>query len=275
MTRTDEYRATLRALPDRDWDEYLCDRSGLPGPRGNIELAVAAAEEASPSRIRGWLEWDADRAPANTPAELLTFCGVLGLGRLVVEGDDQALVVLRRHASDPRWRTREAVAMAIQRIADADFDRALEIVSEWVRGGWLERRAAAAGLCEPRLLSSRDRTAAVLDLLDAITEKVVSAERDDRRHVDFRALRKALGYCWSVAVASDPTTGTARMERWIGVEDEDVRWLMRTNLTKRRLERMDSAWVAAQRSRLTWASSSNPPAPDCGPVGTLGPFGPS
>jgi hypothetical protein len=43
MRKTDQYRAKLRAL--LDWDGHLRQESGLPGPRGNIELAQAVADE--------------------------------------------------------------------------------------------------------------------------------------------------------------------------------------------------------------------------------------
>ena len=34
------------------------------------------------------------------------------------------------------------------------------------------------------------------------------------------------------------------MEKWLESEDPDVRWIMRENLKKSRLARMDAAWVA-------------------------------
>lgn len=248
MSKVDEYRLVLRG--SSDWDAYLLEHSGLPGPRGNIELGHAAAEEASPERIQEWLEWDSGRAPANTPEEFLAFCGVLGLGRLAAQGDRQAVQQLRHHASDDRWRTREAVAMAVQRMAAVDFDATRGIVGAWTAGGWLEQRAAAAGLCEPRLLTTPERTAAVLDVLDVSTHALAAAGAGDRRDPDYRTLRQGLGYCWSVAVAADPVGGPARMASWIDTMDEDVQWVMRTNLSKKRLQRMDGAWVEAQLERL-------------------------
>jgi hypothetical protein len=41
------------------------------------------------------------------------------------------------------------------------------------------------------------------------------------------------------------------MERWLGSEDRDVRWIMRQNLAKQRLVRCDANWVASSLSRLT------------------------
>lgn len=41
LTATERYRAQLHQL--KDWDEFLLRHSGLPGPRGNLELAQAVA----------------------------------------------------------------------------------------------------------------------------------------------------------------------------------------------------------------------------------------
>jgi hypothetical protein len=248
MGKFDHYRIALRRLAD--WDPYLLEHSGLPGPRGNIELGRAAAEEASPERIWAWLEWDPERAPANTPEEFLAFCGVLGIGRLAAEGYVRARTQLHRCASDERWRTREAVAMAVQRMTDDSFETTLAAVGGWALGGWLEQRAAVAGVCEPRLLTTPARTAAVFDVLDVVTHALAAAPGTDRRNPNYRTLRQGLGYCWSVAVAADPATGPGRMERWIDSADDDVRWVMRANLSKKRLQRMNSAWVEVQQERL-------------------------
>jgi len=246
MSKIDECRRAL--LATIDWDAFLLENSGLPGPRGNIELGLAAADVASPDRIRAWLAWDAGRAPTNSPGEFLAFCGVVGLGRLAVEGDEAALPQLLLCASDRRWRIREAVAMALQRIGRVDFDRLLGEMTVWAEGGCLEQRAAAAALCEPVLLTTPERVAGVLVVLDSITASM--AGRDDRRSDDFRALRKGMGYCWSVAVAADPGAGKPAMERWLGSDDADVRWVMRENLGKKRMERMDAGWVEARREAL-------------------------
>jgi hypothetical protein len=56
-------------------------------------------------------------------------------------------------------------------------------------------------------------------------------------------LRKGLAYGWSVVVAAQPSIGKRRMERWIRSQDSDVRWIMKQNLKKNRLLRMDKAWV--------------------------------
>ena len=132
MTKTETYRTRLRAL--RDWDPYLLKESGLPGPRGNLELAQVVADEGTPDRFRRYITYTADRAPTNSPYEFLAFCGVVGLGRLLAEGDLEVLPTLRRFAADPRWRLREAVAMALQRQGDVDMARLLTEMREWAVG---------------------------------------------------------------------------------------------------------------------------------------------
>lgn len=239
MSRVEEYRAALRKL--RRWEPYLLRASGLPGPRANLELAAAVAEEGDEQRLLGYAALDAQQAPFGGAEEFLAVCGVIGLGRLVAEGQRHYLAALRRHAADPRWRVREAVAIGLQRWGDADLPALLREMRAWAAGAPLEQRAAVAALCEPRLLRRRADAEAVLRLLDAITRRLLRAT--DRRGDDVRILRQALGYGWSVAVAACPEAGRARFERWCGVEDPDVRWIVRENLKKKRLERVDPAWV--------------------------------
>ena len=151
------------------------------------------------------------------------------------------LADLRRLAADPRWRIREAVAIALQRFGDADFAALLGEMRRWARGTALERRAAVAALCEPRLLGKPDRVRDVLVLLERVT--VALPALGDRRSDEFRSLRKTLGYAWSVAVVALPEQGKPVFERLLGSDDPDIRWVVRENLRKKRLERMDREWV--------------------------------
>jgi hypothetical protein len=260
MNKVDAYREELRTLDG--WDSFLLEESGLPGRRANLELAQAVAAEGDEDLFRRLLSYDADRAPTNSPHEFLAFCGVLGLGKLLAEGDRTVLKTLRLHASDPRWRIREAVAMALQRLGAVDMDALLEEMERWSKGNLLERRAAVAALCEPnqlreeghieeRACPEHGRTSVVervLQILDAVTASLEHVE--DRRSDEFRVLRKGLGYCWSVAVAALPEVGKRMMERWFASDDEDVLWIMKQNLRKKRLTRMDSEWVTASQARM-------------------------
>jgi hypothetical protein len=239
MTKTDDYKTKLQELSN--WDEYLLKESGLPGPRGNIELAQVVADMGKKSLFERYIAYDAETAPVNSPYEFLAFCGVVGLGRLLAEGDSELLSILRCFASDPRWRIREAVAMALQRLGDVSMERLLDAMRPWAQGTPLEQRAAAAALSEPRLLHKAQFARTVLEILDQITTGIEQAK--NRRSTDFLILRKGLGYCWSVAVISLPEEGKALMEKWLLKSDKDIRWIMKENLKKNRLSRMDADWV--------------------------------
>src|SRR5512145_2998394 len=111
MTKSEEYRAYLQHL--ENWDAYLLQESGLPGPRGNLELAQAVADEGNLALFQRYLAYDAESAPTNSPYEFLAFCGAVGLGRLLADHRDRDgridrghIETLRQCASDPPRRMR-------------------------------------------------------------------------------------------------------------------------------------------------------------------------
>ena len=246
MSKVDRYRVELRTLAD--WKPFLLAESGLPGPRGNLELADAVAEEGNEALFRAYSAIGADQAPANTPGEFLAVCGMVGLGRLLAEGQRELLPLLRAGASDRRWRIREAVAIALQRLGKQDMAALLDVAEAWSGGNLLERRAAAAAVCEPVLLSQAAQVRRVLAILDTITASLAAVS--DRRSDDFKTLRKGLAYCWSVAVAALPAEGKPAMEKWLQNSDRDVAWLMKENLKKNRLQRIDPTWVERWQAQL-------------------------
>jgi hypothetical protein len=241
MTKVDEHRRALAELDPADWPAYLAANSNLPGPRGNLELVAAFADIAAPAMVRRM---------AASPDEYEAACGAVGLGRLLAEGGGAAAAELRALANDERWRVREGVAMGLQRLGDADMDRLIALAAEWATGSPLVQRAAAAGICEPRLLATAEAAGAALHLLDEITADVTSQPPARRRDPDVRTLRQALGYCWSVAIAAAPDEGFTRLERWATTDDPDVRWIVKENLGKKRLERADPAQLAALRALI-------------------------
>lgn len=236
MTKRSDHRAVLESLPSDQWVAYLNTESGLPGPRGNIELAEAFADVADTAFIRRCAE---------SRDEYLAMCGAVGLGRLLADGELHAAETLRALATDSRWRVREGVAMALQRLGDANMPALWAVAEEWVDGPPLVQRAIAAGICEPRLLNAPVDARRALDALDRITVSVRGTELESRRAEQFRVLRQGLGYCWSVAIAAAPAEGFGHLERWAATDDKDVRWIVRENLKKARLARADAA--AAER----------------------------
>lgn len=234
MNKVAFYQHELRELSD--WELFLLGESGLPGPRGNLELAQAVALEGNLEQFNYFLGFTPELAPVNDPHEFLAFCGVLGLGFLAADGQPELVEQLRSYASDPRWRVREAVAMGLQRIGDKNSSLLLEIARYWAQGSLLEQRAVVAGLAEPRLLIDRNLLAQALELFDRITAGL--GDERDRHSDNFRILRQGLGYAWSVLVAADPQMGLPWFERWFSSPDPDIQWIMRENLKKSRLRRV-------------------------------------
>jgi hypothetical protein len=242
MSKADHYRQTLSKLDD--WIPFLRKESGLPGPRGNLELAYAVAEEGKKEQFEQFLAFQAEE---NTPEVFLVFCGVVGLGRLTAS-EPNLFDELRSYASDPRWRIREAVATGLQLAGDQDMDLLLREMQKWSKGNWYEKRAAAATLAEPRLLKQPEHAKQVLQILNEITTSMEKA--NGAKDESFKVLRQGMGYCWSVAVAALPEAGKSIMEKWLNSPDKDVLWMMRENLKKNRLLKMDADWVKACNLKL-------------------------
>ena len=233
--RVETYRVDLRKLDD--WEPYLKKHSGLPGPRANLELVAAVAEEADPDRL-----W---RYSASSD-EFLALCGTAGLGRIALLEPDTVMAWLHELASDPRWRVREGVAMALQRIGRESMPRLIADMKVWARDNSYVQRAAVAGLCEPALLKNNADTVAVLATLDTITRSLASAT--DRGDEGFRVLRQALGYGWSVAAAAAPQNAKPYLEKWMRATDKDVVWVMKSNLAKARMAGLRPGLEAARSS---------------------------
>jgi hypothetical protein len=252
MSRRSDYRARLTA--GEPAQALVATDSGLPGPRGNLELVAAIADVAAEDDLLIWAAISPDVVGGDEPSTVLVMGGVVGLGRLLAEGWHRAdgrrdlLARLRGLATDPRWRVREGVAMAIQRWAETDPDAAFLAADAWVRDEPLVQRAAVAAVCEPRLLTDPAIAARALAVVDAVTADL--ARQPGRRDPDIEALRKALGYGWSVAIVAAPSLGRPAFERWLGSTDPTLRWILRENLAKARLSRLDPEWVATSRARL-------------------------
>jgi hypothetical protein len=225
----------------KDWKNYLLTNSNLPGPRGNLELMQAFVEVGTEKDFIPLLDYTPDKAPENTPEVFLSFCGTVGLGKLISEGKTEYYQTLRKLASDPRWRMREGVAWALQIAGRKDFVRLIKSTESWIHGTLPEKRALAAGLCEPDLLKDPANAEKVIAILNLITLSILYI--DDRKTENFRVLRKGLGYCWSVAIVANPDKGKSVFQNLVDLNDPDIRWIIKENLKKNRLIKMDTGWV--------------------------------
>lgn len=224
-----KYRAELAVLEPAAIAEYLTSHSGLPGPRANLTLLDVAGDVLPEPLIWQFLD---------EPDEYLACCGTVGLGRLILAADDRTALIERlgRAAADDRWRVRESVAIAAQRIGDVDPDLLRTVVTTWVSdSNALVARAGIAAICEPRLLKDPLTAEAALRACQAATELLAAIPASARRSEGARVLRKGLAYCWSVAVSAAPERGLSLFSA-INTDDPDLAWVVKQNLTKRRMK---------------------------------------
>ena len=241
---------------------YLAGESHLPGPRGNLELAgafaalvearVGAGDESVWPLCLALAAMSPAEAPTNDPGEFVAFCGVRGIGAAGAADPDLAPAALARlHdlAGDCRWRLREAVAQALQRLLASRREETLTALRAWVmEPAPLLWRAVAAGLADPPLLKESSLAMAALVLHETILANLGTL--GDRRSDAFRSLRQGLGYSLSVVVAAVPADGFALMRRLALSVDRDMRWIVAENLKKGRLARPYPDQVATVRALL-------------------------
>ncbi|WP_222848094.1 HEAT repeat domain-containing protein [Cellulosimicrobium cellulans] len=240
-TAVERHRAALRLLTPTEVPGYLSAHSGLPGRRCDLDALTAFGNVAPPALIRDL---------AHHEDEYLRACGTAALGGLV--GDLErcvstrtaarralVLAVLHARASDPLWRVREAAALALHRVGDRRAGSLRLLVADWIHDpDPLVRRAALAGICEPRLLTDPRSAAVALEACHIATRSITTLPGTDRRDPAVRALRTALGSCWSIAVAAGPEAGLPAFRELEESTDPDACWITRMSRTKPRLARL-------------------------------------
>jgi hypothetical protein len=227
--------------------EYLISNSNLPGPRGNLELAEAFAEVAEDYSVTHPQEmWklasrltdvSPTEAPVNNPKEFLPFCGTVAIGAIGSVHATfyrKAFTFLKKLANDPRWRTREAVAMGIQKLVAKQSKNTLKGLECWIeKNEWLAMRAVAAGVAEPALLRDEPTARGALELHKRIFTQILAIR--ERKSNEFKTLRQALGYSLSVVICAIPKEGFEYMQQIIDSQDADILWIIKENLKKNRL----------------------------------------
>ncbi len=229
-------------------EQFLLSNSNLPGPRGNLELSAAFSDTVGSIGYAQWLEdvivrWigmTAEQAPTGETAEYLPFCGTHALGilySLVGERRQQEIIdMLKIKANDPRWRIREAVAMAFQHLLEKDFIVVKDIFSLWIDHASLaEQRAMLASLAHPPALHQPNDVQFCLDISERILEKFKSIDVKDRKGEECRILKKGLDYSISVFIAKSPQAGFQMLKKWAYTDDKMIQRIITSNLQKKRL----------------------------------------
>jgi hypothetical protein len=242
----------LRSGDDAPVRTALVRDSGLPGARLNLSLvgrfAAAVGEVARgpdppvaalEALLDRWAAMPEQQAPADRPEVILPCAAVAAYGEVgAVRPDwwDDEVAKLGVAATDGRWRVREVVALALQRLLDADWDRTARVLLEWAAAeDPLLVRAAAAAVAEPSLLRSEDRRASAAQVQRRAVERLRAYPAQSRRTPPVRVLRQALGFTVSVVVAA--SGDFALLEGMAASGDPDLRWVVRENLKRRRLRR--------------------------------------
>jgi hypothetical protein len=152
-------------------------------------------------------------------------------------------------ANDPRWRTREAVAMGIQKLVAKQSRNTLKGLESWIDDSeWLAMRAVAAGVAEPALLKDKQTARGALELHKRIFDQILAIR--ERKSDEFKTLRQSLGYSLSVVVCAIPEKGFEYMQRLVDSQDGDILWIIKENLKKNRLTKNFPSEVAAIRKLL-------------------------
>jgi hypothetical protein len=250
-------------------EDYVIDHSNLPGPRADLELIGAFADEVgdlcrapdlSLNRSYVALEWLLleliNRYPPavfggdpGSPLQMPQLCGLVALGEWSARfcHIEAGASTLLEQARSPLWRIREGAAMGLQRMLGLAWGSTIRrLRRQSVDAGAYAWRAIVAAVAEPPLLTDSARALEALDLhyeaLAFLRRLPASARRTDPA----LTLRQALAYSVSVITAAAPAAGFDQMRAWAAWHDPDIHWLLRENLKKNRLSKWPDQ-VAALR----------------------------
>ena len=226
--------------------DYLLENSKLPGPRGNLELLYSFSQEADRATSQKCLAYIKEDT-ANSPEEFVGMCGIVSYAVLNKDNVEETIKYLSKYASHGSWRIREAVAIGIQEIAEKKMELVLKSLEPWARGNALEKRAVVAALCEPKLLSDQKVNQQILKILETITQCFASL---DKLTEEEKILRKSLGYGWSVLIVALPEAGKKSFQAYLKNKNKHINWIVKENLKKNRLLKMDKEWVDSMAAAL-------------------------
>jgi hypothetical protein len=178
--------------------------SGLPGPRMNLELAVAFAHECARygPKVDGlayrMATLSPDEARGASPKEFLAVCGVLAVGArgMVAKENavrDRALALLEEKADDFRFRVREAVPLALAMLGHKMHGALAERLEPWM-DRYFHAAAVILALEQPAWLETFaiDDYYAPINLLHAAFVLAHEAPRSAVRYPGHKALVEAL-----------------------------------------------------------------------------------
>ncbi|MDF2596457.1 MAG: hypothetical protein K0R69_2798, partial [Clostridia bacterium] len=222
-------------------ETILCEESNLPGPRGNLTFADQFAncfeKQLVPremlEELKEWAAIKEEDAPVNHPKEYLVFCGVLALGAHYSYTDEATrqliMVHIKAAMNDNRWRTREASAMALQRIAENNIAAVKDCIhGMYAQSNNLEKRTFIAALAHPPILGEPETARFSLEISDRILESILVLDKEARKKEDFRVLEKGLQYALSVFAAFLPEEGFELLKKYAEVKDVSINKIIKS-----------------------------------------------
>lgn len=229
--------------------DFLRENSRLPGPRANLELLYQFIEKASWKEIENCLSTE-DTVLSNAPSEFVLMCGVAAWIAQTAKSQGTLALDVSKFANHESWRVRESVCIGYQNAKNfLTPNEMLKSLYALKCGSALEKRAYIATLCDPLLLIDYISPAAVITDLLEIT--LTCFYPSDKLTDDFKVLRKALGYCWSVAICAEETVGKMAFEKLLHYRDnKHILWVVKENLKKNRLEKLDPSWLKSMKEAL-------------------------
>ena len=188
--------------------DLLCRGSNLPGPRINETLAESFASECASrgktadALVRWLITLDADRAPgggsgpygAGAELEFLPVCGVFAAGARGVsdpKARGEMLALLHDAAEDLRYRVRDAVPLALERVGARAGDEVAIAVAEWMDGYFHAAAVLRAIVAKDWLPQIADPKNAI-DLYERAFKLAWDAPRAAARYPGFKALLETL-----------------------------------------------------------------------------------
>jgi len=228
--------------------DYLSKHSGLPGPRGNITLAIEvsrliAADWISEERFLHLLveDW------VSSGDEYLMFTAHMALGYVLSISPAEelwALPILYEGNFNKRWRAREGVTFALEELLARRRGFALALIDKWcVDSNPIVIRNAIVALAHPCQIRESVEQLDVLKKFNRIgMELVASLDKTP----DLKMLAKSLGFTLSIVAEADESY-LKQLEEWIVADVKPWSSIVKVNLGKARIAKKYPECVASLR----------------------------
>jgi hypothetical protein len=218
---------------------FLSSHSGLPGPRGNLTLAL----EASQLILSSWMKQSGFLRRllmnwASSNDEYVMFVAHAALGHVLGSYPEEAvwIVPLLYNANfNPLWRAREGVTFALEALLERRRVFALGLIDSWCSSkNPVVVRNAVVALAHPTQIRENPDQLEALERNNAVGMKLVADALNMTPEI--KLLSRSLGFTISVAAEVDESY-LEQIEGWISRGVKPWRSILRENLGKARIRK--------------------------------------